>query len=214
MTEESISKKKLVIATDNFPPRWDGIARFLLNLIPRIKDEYDITVIAPEFPGSFEEIEGIHVVRLPLSRFKLGDYTLPWPKLAAIRRIINDADMVMCNSVGPIDSIAILSASAAKKPVFAYIHSIEWELFAKAVSKSRFIEHFVYFFTKVYLRIMYNKCTFLLVPSHDVSQLLMAEHISTAKIIVNLGIDINTFVPPKNKEEAKERLGIPARSIV
>src|SRR3989338_9882834 len=44
-------KKKLLIATDSFLPRWDGITRFLTEIIPRLKDNYEITVIAPEFPG-------------------------------------------------------------------------------------------------------------------------------------------------------------------
>jgi len=40
--------KKLLIATDGFLPRWDGISSFLNELIPRIEDDYQLTVIAPD----------------------------------------------------------------------------------------------------------------------------------------------------------------------
>ena len=29
--------KRLVIATDSFLPRWDGVSRFLLEIIPKLK---------------------------------------------------------------------------------------------------------------------------------------------------------------------------------
>ena len=44
-------RKNLLIATDSFLPRWDGISRFLIELIPRIKDDFEITLVAPDFKG-------------------------------------------------------------------------------------------------------------------------------------------------------------------
>ena len=54
-----MKKKKLVISTDCFLPRWDGIARFLLEIIPRLSRYYDITVIAPKFEGTLKGFEKI-----------------------------------------------------------------------------------------------------------------------------------------------------------
>lgn len=76
--------KKLLIATDNFLPRWDGIARFLSELIPRIKDEYDITVIAPDFPGEKKDI--CNVIRIPLFNFRIGDFQPARFKLGLIKK--------------------------------------------------------------------------------------------------------------------------------
>ena len=39
---------KLLIASDAFIPRWDGVARFLYEIIPLLK-EYEITVVAPDY---------------------------------------------------------------------------------------------------------------------------------------------------------------------
>ena len=57
--------KKLLIATDNFLPRWDGIARFLNEIIPRLSEDFDITVVSPNF-GKIPEMEGVRFVSFPI----------------------------------------------------------------------------------------------------------------------------------------------------
>ena len=68
MTEQSHKeKKRLLIATDNFLPRWDGISRFLSEIIPRLTEHYEITVVAPDF-GTYED-PNITIIKIPLSKF-------------------------------------------------------------------------------------------------------------------------------------------------
>ena len=76
MTEELLDrKKKLVIATDNFLPRWDGIARFLSEIIPRLYKHYEIIVIAPDY-GTYEDPH-IKLVKIPLMKLlKVGDFPI------------------------------------------------------------------------------------------------------------------------------------------
>jgi hypothetical protein len=62
------SKKKLLIATDNFLPRWDGIARFLSEIIPRLAAHYEITVIAPDC-GTYED-PNIKLIKIPDKTFQ------------------------------------------------------------------------------------------------------------------------------------------------
>ena len=60
-------RRKLLIATDNFLPRWDGIARFLLEIIPRLRERFDITVIAPKITEQevvMPELDGVRIVRI------------------------------------------------------------------------------------------------------------------------------------------------------
>ena len=68
------NKKRLLIATDNFLPRWDGIARFLSQIIPELKVDYDITVIAPRFKGKLKNISKVNIIRLPTHNYHIGDY--------------------------------------------------------------------------------------------------------------------------------------------
>jgi len=206
-TKEKTQKKKLLIATDSFLPRWDGISRFLSDIIPELKDEYDITVLAPEIPGKFEGIEGIQVIRFPLSFMKAGDYTVAKPNSKIIRKHVLESDIVFTNSIGPIGAFTMLSAYSMNKPLVSYVHSIEWELFAKALSKSEALEYFVYFFTKIYMRRLYNKCSLIMVPSLETAELLRRERIIAMKAVVPLGINTNKFMPG-NSKEAKVKLGL------
>ena len=44
--------KKLLITTDNFLPRIDGVSIFLSKIIPELAKKFDITIIAPNYGQS------------------------------------------------------------------------------------------------------------------------------------------------------------------
>ena len=52
-----MSKQKLLITTDSFLPRIDGVARFLMEMIPLLSEHFTITVVAPDFPGQKVQIK-------------------------------------------------------------------------------------------------------------------------------------------------------------
>ena len=64
MIEEPIikEKRKLLITSDAFLPHWDGIARFLTEIIPRLKDDFEITLICPKFEGETPRIPGVKII--------------------------------------------------------------------------------------------------------------------------------------------------------
>jgi len=112
-------KPKLCIATDNFLPRWDGIARFLSEIIPRLVAHYEITVIAPDF-GTYED-PNIRLVKIPLTKmFKVGDFNVPKLKFRLINKVIKNQDVVFTQTIGPIGYAAI---TAAKSRRFQSLHS-------------------------------------------------------------------------------------------
>ncbi|MBR9690748.1 hypothetical protein GOV08_03625, partial [Candidatus Woesearchaeota archaeon] len=125
-------KKKLVIATDNFLPRWDGISRFLVEIISRIKDDYEITVLTGDFEGYYND-PNIKIERFPLRKFSIGDFPPAKPKKKVIRKIVKDADIVWVQTIGPIGAKAIKIAHKLKKKIVTYNHSIEWELVPNAL---------------------------------------------------------------------------------
>jgi len=207
-------KKKLLIATDSFLPRWDGIARFLNEIMPKLSDEYEITVIAPKFSGKLKDFKNIRIIRIPLSRIHVGDYT---PAKFSIKKIINavrEADILWTQTIGPIGMPAILIARFFKKPVAAYIHSIEWELFSKSISKKNPFRNSISFFTKAVTKYLYNKCGLLMVPSLEVAEILNWHRIKTKKRIVHLGTDTLKFSPPENKSIAKRDIGIDPKHVI
>ena len=65
-------KKKLVIATDNFLPRWDGISRFLSEIVPRLAKKYNITIIAPDYGKT--NSKDFKIVKIPVKYMTYGDF--------------------------------------------------------------------------------------------------------------------------------------------
>lgn len=205
---------KLLIATDSFLPRWDGIARFLNEIIPKLSDEYEITVIAPKFHGKLKDFKDIKIIRIPLSRIHVGDYTLARLSIKKIISAVKQADIVWTQTIGPIGMPSILIARFFKKPIAAYIHSLEWELFSKSLSPKNPFRKLIYSFTQLITRNLYNKCSLLLVPSLEVAEILNWHHIRTKKRVVHLGTDTSKFTPPDNKKYIKKKIGINPKNTV
>ncbi len=206
-------KKKLLIATDNFLPRWDGIARFLFEVIPKLKDDFKITVLAPDF-GASPEIKGVKVIKFKLLKKELADYMISKPSLKIIKKEIRDADIVFTNDLGPICFFSIIYAKKYNVDRVAYVHSLEWDLVSKAMGFDGFLKKVSISSINLLARFLYNKCSVLLVPSLELARTLETNRITTDKIIVHMGVDTKKFKPTTNKARAKERIGIPKKKFV
>jgi len=208
-----MEKKNLLIASDNFLPRWDGIARFLSEIIPPLSKKYKITVIAPKFPGKFKNILNIKLIRFPLGRITFGDYTACVVNKRIIKQEVKNADVIFSQTIGPIGDSAIKIAKKYKKPILAYKHAIEWELVPNSI-KNSLIKTPLNVLTKLIAKRLYNKCDILLVPSLEIAEILSYHGIKTKKKIVSMGTDSNKFVPSQNKSKAKELINIGPENIV
>lgn len=207
-------KKKLLIATDSFLPRWDGIASFLAELIPRIKEDYDITVIAPAFKG-YETIDfEVKMVWVKTFNFKISDYQPARFEKQKIKEAINNADIVWAQSIGPIGATTIKHAKKARKPLLAYNHSIEWELASESFSQLDPVKFVVELLVWVAAKRYYNKCDLLLVPSQSIATKLDRAGIKTPKKTIKMGIDFKRFINPENKEKSKKELGLNKDDII
>lgn len=206
-----MKKKKLLITTDCFLPRWDGIARFLSELLPYLKKEYAVTVVAPHFEGTLPALPGITVVRVPLLNIRFGDIYFSWFPSKTVKRFVQENDLVFNQTLGPIGMVAIRAAHKQKKPIISYVHSVEWELAAQGYGR---FKNFLRWSVRTIARWLYNQCSLLLVPSKDMEDILTANKIHTRKEVVPLGIDTGRFIPPLSKALAKKRLGISPRKFV
>ncbi|MBI5003309.1 glycosyltransferase family 4 protein [Candidatus Woesearchaeota archaeon] len=204
-------KKRLVIATDCFLPRWDGVTRFLLEILPRIREEFQITVLAPDFKGEKIKIRDIEVIRYPLRDMQFGDIYFSKFMYKEIKQEIEKADIVFSQTIGPIGLCGILAAKKLNKPIVSFIHSIEWELTTKSV---KYLKGFTNITTRLLTRYLYNKCTMLIVPTQEVEEKLTVIGIKTPKEVINLGTDTKRFTPVENKEAAKKAVGIDPKDKV
>ena len=197
---------KLVVTTDCFLPRWDGIARFLSLILPELAKTMHIVVFAPKFPGKVPMPKGVKVIRFPLVNWQFGDIFFCSPDKDVMRKVIKDADVVFNQTIGPVGQAGIKIAKKFDKPVVSYIHSIEWELARRAVKQYKW---FAGWYVGWLARRLYNKCSLLLVPSGEVADLLSGHKVKTKKELVHMGVATSRFMPPESKSSAKRKLGIP-----
>jgi glycosyltransferase involved in cell wall biosynthesis len=208
-----MAKKKLLITTDCFLPRWDGIARFLWGLLPHLKQDFEVTVIAPRFGKLRQKPQGVKLARFPLLPMQFGDIRFSQPRFGRVREYVRQADLVFNQTIGPIGIAAIRAARQERKPIVCYIHSIEWELASRAVRRG--FRGVVATGVRQLARWLYNQSTLLLVPAKDTEDLLRANGIRTRMRLVRLGVDTETFIPPASRPAAKRALGLdPASRVV
>jgi glycosyltransferase involved in cell wall biosynthesis len=205
--DTSSKKKKLLIATDNFLPRWDGIARFLSVIIPSLKEDYEITVIAPKF-GAYTS-NGFKLIQLPLGKRGLGDYKgakINFSSMKTIRSAVRNADLVFSQTIGPVGFLTVYYAKRYRIPIASFIHSVEWELVPLATEKT-LLKRILYPIVKQITRFTYNRGNLLLVPAENIAELITWKKIKTKKKIVHLGVDSDVFRPFEEKSmEEKERI--------
>lgn len=204
--------KRLLITTDNFLPRWDGIARFLSELIPELKEEYKITIACPAFEGAVKEFPGVKLVRFPLMPIRFGDLFVSWWNRRQIEDLVKQNDIVFNQTLGPIGIAAISEGRKNKKKVISYVHSIEWELVSKGLKNFQSAAGFI---MKHLVKKMYNKCNLIVVPSKEIEDLLTMHGISSKMQVVQLGVDTHKFIPPVSKMQAKKKIGIqPSMTVI
>ncbi|MFP4403085.1 MAG: glycosyltransferase family 4 protein [Candidatus Woesearchaeota archaeon] len=207
----AIKKKKLVIATDAFLPRIDGIGRFLLEIIPRIENDYDITIIAPNFKGEFNFKFKSNIIRCNLINFQLADTYFSYVKYKKIKNVIKEADLVFIQTIGPIGIKSIKIAKKYKKPIIAFIHILEWELIPNSLKRFKLIGKIV---AKYFAKKYYNKCDLLIFPSEEMMYKFEKNSIKTNNTIINLGTDTEKFKPILDKKKAKEKININSNQTI
>ena len=96
---------------------------------------WDITVICPD---SKEQVSMQHVkfVRIAPSKRVFGDFQFSRFKPSKMVRAIRRADIVFSQTIGPIGGTGLFMAQMFRKKTVSFIHSIDWELFTKAVDKN------------------------------------------------------------------------------
>ncbi|HOI18499.1 MAG TPA: glycosyltransferase family 4 protein [Candidatus Woesearchaeota archaeon] len=206
--------KTIVIASDSYLPRWDGISRFLFEIIPMLSKKYNVLVIAPNFSGQSRIFENVHTLRIPLTNLKAGDYSIPKFKFRVISKAISKADLVWVNTSGSIGICSILLSKLMKKPLLYYVHSIDWELFQLSIKGCLIKKRFVRFITRLIQRFLLNRVDLIMVPSNEVGEKISSLGVKSNKVAIRLGVNLKNFHPAINKEEAKQKLGIDKNSIV
>jgi len=205
--------KKIVIASDTYLPKIDGVTMFFKNVIPKLSKNFSITMIVPAYRRRIPEIDNVKLIKNKVSRIlKIASYSHPWPRLFAIKKAIKNCNVVWVHSIGPIGKVALRYAKKYNKKVIASIHAIESQRFALCSEITSRLKLFINSLARAYERNFYNRCDLIIVSSKSVLKIVRSYGIETKAVIVPLGID-KRFVP-KNKEACKSLLKIPSETFV
>ena len=206
--------KKLLIATDCFLPRWDGIARFLDSLLPRISQTFEITLLAPDFKGAPVSYKNVKIIRIPLLPFTIGDFTPARRCTDIIKTQVQKHDCVWIQTIGSIGQLCATFAKKLQKPYAVYIHSIDWQLVHRSLSHKNILAKPFGAVAKHIAKKIYSNAKILFVPSKEVKELMVWNGIQTDCEIIHLGIDTTLFAPNPNKNELKVELGFLPEHII
>ncbi|HII71157.1 TPA: glycosyltransferase family 4 protein [Candidatus Woesearchaeota archaeon] len=203
--------KRLLIATDSFLPRWDGIARFMYEMIPRLSEKFEITVVAPAYPGKKPEFDNVYIVRFPIRGWKVADINPSKVKRGQLKKLVKRADVVWTQSIGPIGAFTMYYAKRYYRPLVSFVHSVEWDLFSQSLKR---FKTFVRETTRKLVRFLYNKCDVIIIPFEGMTPMLEDVGVDRKKEVIHLGTDIKKFIPPESKALAKRNIGIDPNKLV
>jgi glycosyltransferase involved in cell wall biosynthesis len=205
--------KKLLIATDGFLPRWDGIASFLNEMIPRIENDYELTILAPD-SGELKQKYKAEIFRFNTLKIRLADnYYACLPNIFKISEEIKKTDLVFVQCLGTIGVLAIILSRIHKKKVIMYNHMLEWEVFAKSQSID-LLKVPINILTKFLSMSLYSMCSAIIVSSIEHAELLTLFGNKSIKKVVHLGVDNMRYKPPFHKNDAKKTIGIDPKKFV
>lgn len=196
--------KKILIVSDSFYPRWDGISKFLINIIPRLKKKYEISILVPDFKhlksdkqrGIEKVLEGVKIYYQRVSKKEYNGYSMSIPNIVTIIRAIRESDFVFVQTIGALGSTSIILSKILRKRSFYYMHSIEWLLFSYSVDRNKKI---VFKGTKLLSFILHNLTSKVIVPSSEVKYLLKNNGIHRTKII-HIGVLLDNYEKGYKKE--------------
>ncbi|MFW6026187.1 MAG: glycosyltransferase family 4 protein [Candidatus Woesearchaeota archaeon] len=215
------SQKKILIATDNFFPRWDGIVRFLYEIVPYLKKFYDITILAPDFSDDFftndeemaifkKRFKGVKIVYFNTSKIYVNDFSFAKVNKETMKRYIKRSDLVWTHALGSIGSNAIDIAHELGVKSIHYTHSFTWEL-VDSVLNFPVLKQLTSYLSKYYVFKKYRKLDKIIVPYKDMIETFKELGVKTNYEVIPLGVNTNVF--RRKGKIAKNALSVDGPSI-
>ncbi len=187
---------KIAIVSDRYYPSMDGIVRFLEAVIPGLEKRMELQLLVPGYSKSQKSISAKTTV---VPAFKAEFLGLPYmvipKKIKYLKEAIKNSDKVWVQTMGLFGMAAFYYARKYKKPVYVFVHSIEWELLLHSLKAPRIVKLILARIIKCVILHFYKKAELLMVPSKDMQHLF-----PTMKTgVIPLGVDRNIFRPLAGK---------------
>ncbi len=186
----------IAIISDRYYPVMDGVVKFLEVVLPRLKAEFNLSVIVPKYAFHKKRF-GVKTNEIDSLKFEaLHLPYIPIPKtLKGFRQEIKNTDKVWIQTMGLFGLLGFHYALKYKKPVCAFVHSFEWDVLFHSMQAP-------YIFRKILAKILkkviihyYKKADLIMAPSKKFKELFP----KTKMVVVHLGVDAQVFRPAKKK---------------
>lgn len=207
--------KNLLIVTDTFLPKLDGVTRFLTDLTPYLTEKFNLTIVAPSY--NHEEKEkylDAEIVRLKTLPLEAKGYRVACPNIKLMKTLIKKTDIVWVQLPITLGLSATFVSKRLRKKLISYVHVTGWKEIANGVRAPKPIRWFIYFLLKIFSTYIYKNSELIMSPSINIARELSEKGIKSKKEIIEVGTNIHKFVPPVNKEEAKKAIGIAENKTV
>lgn len=199
-------KLKLLVVTDSIFP-FTGVTKVILEIVPRLKN-FESTILFPKEKNSSGYLNRIGDVKLV--RVKKIFYFKDHPFAGRDKKVgeeVSKSDVVWVNVSGPLGMQAISAAKKLGKPVIAYHHLFEEEIFRENVN---FLLKPLSPILRKAMNIFYNKCDLVIVPSKNIGIEILNRGIKTKRKVVRLGVDLPEKI---SKTVARGKLKLDKDSI-
>lgn len=202
---------KIAVVVDTYPPKKDGVITYLRSILPALKEEHEITLIAPRFSEDksaiCSEVDAVLTRMIPL---ELANYNPAIPNIE-LARAIRKADLVFVHDLAPLGAAALFAAHVLNKPTVLFCHHDESVMLSNAFKlEARRLapkERFNNLVDKIVKR-CYSYADVILVATSRFYQKLRRLGIPEEKIIfAPFAIDTARFSPLVGKS-AREKYGI------
>ena len=204
--------KKLLVISDTYSPKRDGVVIFLQQVLPLLTDTFEITLLVPDF-GSAIHQKNITLVSLPLSKhMKLSNYesiSFSFKNRRKIRELVKKNDIIWSQDIALLGALGIIYGKKYKKKIITFIHQIIWEQMANILTTSQKKRKIISSIGKRIAFYLYKKCDVIILPSEEIDI-----PIKKKTAIVPLGINTKLFSPTLNKNKAKIEALISPQKIV
>lgn len=187
---------RILLVTNDFPPRVGGIQNYLWNIYSRI-DPNDVVVLAPSHPGdvAWDRAQPFEVVRWPGRVY--------WPTTALTRRVREIAssrsvDAVAFGAMLPMNLIG----SRVDRPVIVHTHGFEvaWARVPGLVQALR--------------RIGRNAALMTVVSEYTKRFIERALKPGAPVELLRTGVDLQRFTPAVDGGEVRKRHGLGGAPVV
>ncbi|MHB8511105.1 MAG: glycosyltransferase family 4 protein [Actinomycetota bacterium] len=190
---------KILLVTNDFPPRVGGIQVYLDNIYRRLAERHEVTVFAPAHPGdiAWDARQSFRVIREP------GRIYWPTPSIASrVRSLAADADVVVFGAALPMNFVGHL----IHKPKVVHTHG--FEVGAARLPGARSL-----------LRSVAAHCELVTVVSaycgREIEAALRRIRSKAPAIeMLKTGVDLEMFNPTVDGSEVRKRYGLQARPLV